>query len=79
MSEKDRFLQNLQRYMRCGVRIYIDGERAERKDLPNMLKISEKDNMYMGDYIEDEKKGVLKEIRFNKIRIPYKSLTAKTE
>lgn len=77
-KEKD-FLRYLRRYMDCGVKIYIDGEEAKNKDLLNMLKVSENGPLYMGDYIEDERKGVLKEIRFDKIRIPYKSLTAKKE
>lgn len=50
-----------------GVEIYIDGKRCDVNDLSNVLRLSDEKLSYMGDFISDEKTGILKEIHFDRI------------
>ncbi len=66
MREKDKELlkNTLKNAQNAGVVLFIDGEEAS----PNQIvkKCVGEENVYMADYVLDEK-GVLKELRYDKI------------
>lgn len=67
-DSKESYIRKLLRYKNNGVSIYIDGKKSSTQDLLRMLKISEHNQKYMGDYIADRNCKILKEIRFEKIK-----------
>ncbi len=65
-ADCDKYISGLKKYEKRGVGILIDGKRGSEVGLRRILKHSEAGSFYLGSYIEDDK-GVLREIRFNKI------------
>lgn len=62
----DKYISGLKKYESRGVGILIDGKKGSEIGLRKILQHSDVGSFYLGSYIEDEK-GVLREIRFNKI------------
>lgn len=62
----DKYISGLKKYESRGVGILIDGKKGSEIGLRKILQHRDVGSFYLGSYIEDEK-GVLREIRFNKI------------
>ena len=70
LSEDDRrsYISGLRRFKNKGVKIYVDGVEDER-DWHKIVRVCDSAVWYyMGDFIVDPSTGILKEIRFDRIR-----------
>lgn len=65
-EQQRRYLEGLKRYSERGIPIYIDGKLCSQEEWGKLFELKEGDGFYMGDYIDQD--GVLKEIRFDRIR-----------
>jgi hypothetical protein len=70
LSEDDRrsYIGGLHRYRNKGVKIFVDGVEDERCWHKIVRVCDSALWYYMGDFIVDPSTGILKEIRFDKIR-----------
>ncbi|MGI6080290.1 MAG: hypothetical protein ACOYBV_04840 [Candidatus Avilachnospira sp.] len=72
-EENESYIEQLKTFKKRGVKVLIDGVEQPESKWKELLKVSDDGGFYMGDYItgkegEDEKE-ILKEIRFEKIRL----------
>lgn len=73
LSEDDRrsYISGLRRYKNKGVKIFVDGVEDERH-WHKIVRVSDSAGWYyMGDFIVDSSTGVLREIRFDKVKKRY--------
>ncbi|MBQ8591311.1 MAG: hypothetical protein IJ485_00970 [Lachnospiraceae bacterium] len=70
MKKKDNSTQmiktRLENIVHSGVNLYLDGRRVSPQEIADIYAVRE-DVAYMPDYVTDDR-GVLKEVRYDKIR-----------
>lgn len=65
--EKEKFLNGLKRYPELGIPVYIDDKEAGPDDWEKLTAVREDNRFYMGDFVQNEVTGKLKEIRFDMV------------
>ncbi|MBE5971178.1 MAG: hypothetical protein E7246_01460 [Lachnoclostridium sp.] len=68
MEARRKFVEGMMRYPEMGIAVYIDDKiPEEQSDWDKLTVIREDNRFYMADFIEDQKQGGLKEVRWNKV------------
>ncbi len=68
MEARRRFVEGMMRYPEMGIAVYIDDKiPEEQSDWDKLTVIREDNQFYMADFIEDQERGCLKEVRWNKV------------
>lgn len=68
ISLRKRYLKNLRKFHKQGVRVLIDGREETENNWNRLFRVSDDGGFYMADFVEETEGGV-REIRFDRVRL----------